>query len=219
MPENFDAETRTGVFIGSDIVERFLESKTIQSLRAVGEQLFENAVGAFFTRGRLQVFLVLHRANDGDDYVGLAFSVRTIRRSPLASTTSDAAGGGGGTFSDFTEASAQSGNSTGLVGAAVVTSAPPKPEPATGSPLADGFRMATIALSTVRYFFAARFTSATVTLFMASTISCGEVRPSPAIASDQLSASPGIEFCSNVLLATSDFFAASTSSAGTPLSA
>jgi fructoselysine-6-P-deglycase FrlB-like protein len=82
--------------------------------------------------------------------VGLAFSVRTIRRRPFERVTSTGRGGASGTFKLFTEASAQAGRATGLVGAAVVTSAPPKPLLETGSPEDAGFRVATTALSTVR---------------------------------------------------------------------
>src|SRR6202034_3760904 len=95
--------------------------------------------------------------------VGLAFSVLTISRRPLETVMSEAGAGAGGIFNDFTKAFAQSGRVTAFVGAAVVTSAPPKPEPATAAPLADGLRVATIALLTVRYFFATRLTSSTVT--------------------------------------------------------
>ena len=42
--------------------------------------------------------------------VGLAFSVRTISRTPFGSVTSDGVCMAGGTFSDFTDASAQSGS-------------------------------------------------------------------------------------------------------------
>ena len=48
-----------------------------------------------------------------------------------------------GTRSDFTDASAHSGKTTGLVGADIVFSDPPKPLDETASPEAAGFKVPT----------------------------------------------------------------------------
>src|SRR5579871_27172 len=118
---------------------------------------------------------------------------------PLASLVSVGArshlGGCRGLSSDL----AQVGRGTGLVGEEVSFSVPPKPLAATGSPEGCGFRVATIACVLIRYCLAARFTSASVTFCTASTSSWGELRPSPATASDHTSAKPGMELRANSL--------------------
>src|SRR6476661_2289944 len=91
--------------------------------------------------------------------VGLVRSVWTIKRMPLGSVTSDGWSRAAGTRKDLTEASAQSGKATGLVGVVVVFSEPPKPFDSTASPEGEGLRVPMIGSST-KYFLAARFTSA-----------------------------------------------------------
>ena len=74
--------------------------------------------------------------------VGLVRSVRTISRIPFGSFISVTARDSVGTWIAFSGPAAQSGSTTGLVGAEVACSAPPNPLAATASPLGAGFKMA-----------------------------------------------------------------------------
>src|SRR5712691_8734445 len=79
--------------------------------------------------------------------VGLVRSVFTIRRSLFGSVVSLQVGLTAGASIDINRAWAQDGSRTGLVGAEVICSLPPKPLDEDGSPEAEGTSVAVIALS------------------------------------------------------------------------
>src|SRR5512135_1589417 len=143
-----------------------------------------------------------------------------IRRKPLGSTVSIGWTVDAGTANGARAFLAQPGSGTGLVCLGAKDSPPERGLcDATASPDSRGVITATIALSLVKYFFATRFTSAAVTLLIASMSSSGDRRPSTASACDHSAAKPAIEFLRNCASATSCLLVASTNSAGMPLAA
>ncbi len=112
---------------------------------------------------------------------------------------------------------AQAGRGTDLVCLGPKDSWPrPNPAVAAGLPEGRGVKIPTIAVSFTRYSRATRFTSATVTFWMAAMSSSGELRPSTATACDHSDANPEMELRRNWASASSCRLAASTRSGGTP---
>src|ERR1051325_1784624 len=140
-----------------------------------------------------------------------------IKRKPLGSLVSIGCTVDTGTDSGATALFAQAGNGTALVCLGAKDS-PPARElcVATASPDACGVMITTTALSLVKYFFATRFTSATVTFLIASISSSIEFRSSTASACDHSAASPEIELRQTSPSATSRRFVASPKSSLKP---
>src|SRR6266496_1262642 len=102
-----------------------------------------------------------------------------IRRNPLGSAVTLGLTVDVGTANGESAFFAQAGSGTAFVCFGAKDS-PPEREPsdATASPDSCGVIITVTALSLMRYFFATRFTSATVTFLIASMSSSIEVRPS-----------------------------------------
>src|ERR1051325_3092437 len=129
--------------------------------------------------------------------VGLVLSFLTISRILFGSVTSDHVGFTLRTRIEASAVSAHAGSCTGLVGADVNDSPPPNPFSDVSSFDGFGTRVAVMELSSFRNCIATRFTSATVTLRIASTVSSGDLRPSAARACDQTEARSDMELRRN----------------------
>src|SRR4030095_16392549 len=93
----------------------------------------------------------------------------TISRSPLARSVTVGLTLDVGTSKGSNVLFAHAGSGTAFVSFEAKDSAPGlEPSDATGLPDSRGVKMATTAVSLVRYFFETRFTSATVTFLIAS---------------------------------------------------
>lgn len=126
--------------------------------------------------------------------VGLIVSGCTIKRSPFGRTVTVGLKLDGGTRGAASTFCAHSGRATDLTSFGAKDSPPPNPLEATGFPDGLGVRIAVSDVSLTRNSFATRFTSATVTFWIARISSSGELRLLTASASDQTEASPEMEF-------------------------
>ncbi len=121
-----------------------------------------------------------------------------MSRIPLGRRESETLAASVGILSSANPPAAQDGSTTGLVGAAVRCSAPPKPLLATGLPVGNRIEDRRDRISRPQILLRDAIDVGDAHCFRSlSTSSSGELRPSAASAFDQRLARPGIELRSN----------------------